>query len=151
MNLKLFAPEPNRARTVLLFIIRDKSVTPIPVVAKILMDDLKSVWDTMSKPEQYKGSSITDFFDVQVRRAVLGARAFAWRHTLQDDVARCRLLWAGCTGRLLRIGRLHVSPCIRQPCSQQGHAKAAFTRHTSVPSPRAASKTCPTVAPTCGT
>ncbi len=75
VNLKLFAPEPNRARTVLLFIIRDKSVTPIPVVAKILMDDLKSVWDTMSKPEQYKGSSITDFFDVQVRRAWRGARA----------------------------------------------------------------------------
>ncbi len=66
VNLKLFAPEPNRARTVLLFVIRDKSVTPIPVVANILMDDLKSVWDTMSKPEQYKGSSIIDFFDVQV-------------------------------------------------------------------------------------
>jgi hypothetical protein len=32
VNLKLFAPEPNRRRTVLLFVIRDKSKTPLSKV-----------------------------------------------------------------------------------------------------------------------
>ena len=32
VNLKLFAPEPNRRKTVLLFVIRDKSKTPLSKV-----------------------------------------------------------------------------------------------------------------------
>lgn len=32
VNLKLFAPEPNRRKTVLLFVIRDKSKTPLEKV-----------------------------------------------------------------------------------------------------------------------
>lgn len=34
VNLKLFAPEPNRRRTVLLFVIRDKSKTPLAKVCE---------------------------------------------------------------------------------------------------------------------
>lgn len=34
VNLKLFAPEPNRRKTVLLFVIRDKSKTPLSKVCE---------------------------------------------------------------------------------------------------------------------
>jgi hypothetical protein len=67
VNLKLFAPEPNRTKTVLLFVIRDKSKTPMDKIREILIDDLAGIWATMSKPPQYVDSSATDFFEVQVR------------------------------------------------------------------------------------
>lgn len=37
VNLKLFAPEPNRRKTTLLFVIRDKSKTPMQRLSEILM------------------------------------------------------------------------------------------------------------------
>jgi hypothetical protein len=35
VNLKLFAPEPNRRRTVLLFVIRDKTRTPLNKLVEV--------------------------------------------------------------------------------------------------------------------
>lgn len=35
VNLKLFAPDPNRKRTVLLFVIRDKTKTPLPKLVEV--------------------------------------------------------------------------------------------------------------------
>ncbi|KAF8071092.1 RHD3 [Scenedesmus sp. PABB004] len=65
VNLKLFAPEPNRKRTVLLFVIRDKSKTPLAKLAEILGEDVHKMWDSISKPPQYADSRIDDFFEVQ--------------------------------------------------------------------------------------
>uniref|UniRef100_A0A383VTW4 Protein ROOT HAIR DEFECTIVE 3 homolog n=1 Tax=Tetradesmus obliquus TaxID=3088 RepID=A0A383VTW4_TETOB len=65
VNLKLFAPEPNRRRTVLLFVIRDKSKTPMAKLAEILAEDVHKMWDSISKPPQYTDSKLEDFFEVQ--------------------------------------------------------------------------------------
>lgn len=146
VNLKLFAPEPNRRKTVLLFVIRDKSKTPLAKVrrqggfprsspsipaarwtcgqawpspdqpgtsalladahqphiqvaprtdarhppmhplhllqphpsplnllqphlraqlAETLGEDVAKMWDSISKPPQYVGSKISDFFEIQ--------------------------------------------------------------------------------------
>ena len=64
VNLKLFAPEPNRRRTVLLFVIRDKSKTPLSKLVEVLSEDVHKMWDTISKPPQYADSKIDDFFEV---------------------------------------------------------------------------------------
>lgn len=66
VNLKLFAPEPNRRRTVLLFVIRDKSKTPLSKLVEVLSEDVHKMWDTISKPPQYEDSKIDDFFEVGV-------------------------------------------------------------------------------------
>lgn len=65
VNLKLFAPEPNRRRTVLLFVIRDKSKTPMAKLAEILAEDVHKMWDSISKPPQYTDSKLEDFFEVR--------------------------------------------------------------------------------------
>ncbi len=65
VNLKLFAPEPNRRRTVLLFVIRDKSKTPLDKLTQILSEDVHKMWETISKPPQYVDSRIDDFFEVR--------------------------------------------------------------------------------------
>lgn len=66
VNLKLFAPEPNRRRTVLLFVIRDKSKTPLSKLVEVLSEDVHKMWDTISKPPQYADSKIDDFFEVRM-------------------------------------------------------------------------------------
>lgn len=54
VNLKLFAPEPNRHRTVLLFVIRDKSPkTPMSKLVEVMEGDVLKIWDTIPKPSQY--------------------------------------------------------------------------------------------------
>jgi hypothetical protein len=65
VNLKLFAPEPNRKRTVLLFVLRDKTRTPLSKLTEQMETDLKNMWDSISKPVNYEGSSISDFFELQ--------------------------------------------------------------------------------------
>ncbi|KAF5828747.1 root hair defective 3 GTP-binding protein-domain-containing protein [Dunaliella salina] len=65
VNLKLFAPDPNRKRTVLLFVIRDKTKTPLNKLIEVMEDDLNKMWDAIAKPPQYEKSKIRDFFDVQ--------------------------------------------------------------------------------------
>ena len=65
VNLKLFSPEPTRRKTVLLFVLRDKTKTPLARLIEQMESDLKSMWDSFSKPVQYEGSSITDFFELQ--------------------------------------------------------------------------------------
>lgn len=69
VNLKLFAPEPNRQRTVLLFVIRDKSKTPLSKLVEVLSEDVHKMWDTISKPPQYVDSKIDDFFEVGAKQS----------------------------------------------------------------------------------
>ncbi|KAG2448827.1 hypothetical protein HYH02_006178 [Chlamydomonas schloesseri] len=65
VNLKLFAPEPDRKKTVLLFVIRDKTKTPLAKLTEVLEADLDRMWDSIAKPAAYAGSKMTDFFQVQ--------------------------------------------------------------------------------------
>ncbi|GFR42392.1 hypothetical protein Agub_g3264, partial [Astrephomene gubernaculifera] len=65
VNLKLFAPEPDRKRSVLLFVIRDKTKTPLPKLVEVLQADLERMWEGIAKPAAYQESKLTDFFEVQ--------------------------------------------------------------------------------------
>jgi hypothetical protein len=60
----LFSPEPDRRRTVLLFVLRDLTKTPLPRLIETMQADLDKMWDSISKPAQYKESKMTDFFEV---------------------------------------------------------------------------------------
>ncbi|KAK9839889.1 hypothetical protein WJX74_009244 [Apatococcus lobatus] len=65
VNLKLFAPAPNRRRTVLLFVFRDRTRTPLPKLVEVWTGDLERMWESIAKPAQFAESSLTDFFEVQ--------------------------------------------------------------------------------------
>ncbi len=47
VNLKLFDPEPDRRRTVLLFVIRDKTRTPLPRLVETMQADLDKMWEAI--------------------------------------------------------------------------------------------------------
>ena len=64
VNLKLFAPAPNRRRTVLLFVFRDRTRTPLPKLIEVWTGDLERMWDSIAKPPQFADSNLTDFFEV---------------------------------------------------------------------------------------
>ena len=86
MNLKLFAPEPNRKKAVLLFVIRDKTKTPMVKLIEVLEQDLTKMWDSISKPPIYKESKLVDFFDVSSRMMeafVTHTEANAHTHSLE--------------------------------------------------------------------
>ena len=65
VNLKLFQPAPNRRRTVLLFVFRDRTKTPLEKLIETWEGDLLRMWEGITKPQQYECSSFNDFFDVQ--------------------------------------------------------------------------------------
>ncbi len=69
--MKLFAPDPSRRRTVLLFVIRDKSKTPLPKLVEVLSEDVERMWEGIRKPEQYAGSAMRDFFEVGCQLALM--------------------------------------------------------------------------------
>ncbi|KAK9834006.1 hypothetical protein WJX81_002422 [Elliptochloris bilobata] len=64
VNLKLFTPAPNKRRTVLLFVFRDRTRTPLPRLVETWEADLAQMWAGITKPPQYEASSFTDFFEV---------------------------------------------------------------------------------------
>lgn len=64
VNLKLFAPAPNKQRTVLLFVFRDRTRTPLPRLIETWETDLHRMWDSITKPPNYEQSSFSEFFEV---------------------------------------------------------------------------------------
>jgi len=66
MNLQLFKEnqELSQTKTLLLFIIRDYIGTPLDKLKATLLSDLDRLWSGITKPEQYKDSQVTDFFDI---------------------------------------------------------------------------------------
>ena len=62
VNLKVFSPEK---KTVLLFVIRDRSKTPFERLVENLRGDLESIWRGITKPERYANSAITDLFELK--------------------------------------------------------------------------------------
>lgn len=53
----------------LLFVIRDKSKTPLSKLVEVLSEDVHKMWDTISKPPQYVDSKIDDFFEVGAKQS----------------------------------------------------------------------------------
>jgi len=64
VNLKLFTPAPNKRRTVLLFVFRDRTKTPLQRLIETWEEDLGQMWASITKPQDYEQYSFTDFFEV---------------------------------------------------------------------------------------
>jgi hypothetical protein len=64
VNLKLFTPAPNRRRTVLLFVFRDMTKTPLQQLKATWEEDLQRMWQSITKPPHYDAYSFSDFFEV---------------------------------------------------------------------------------------
>ncbi|CAL6335281.1 unnamed protein product [Bathycoccus prasinos] len=66
VNLKLFCSNNKTARkkTKLVFVIRDRSKTPIELLEKALKEDVEQVWQSIKKPEHFANSDVSEFFDV---------------------------------------------------------------------------------------
>ncbi|EFJ38064.1 hypothetical protein SELMODRAFT_73603 [Selaginella moellendorffii] len=60
--MRLFTPR----KTTLLFVIRDKTKTPLEVLEPILRVDVEKIWSSVAKPEKYKNTPLSDFFQVEV-------------------------------------------------------------------------------------
>ena len=65
VNLKLFQPSPGARRTVLLFVLRDRTKTPLEKLKETWEADLQRMWDSIAKPPAYENSAIVDFFEIQ--------------------------------------------------------------------------------------
>ncbi|KAM0041212.1 putative P-loop containing nucleoside triphosphate hydrolase [Helianthus debilis subsp. tardiflorus] len=60
--LRLFSPR----KTTLMFIIRDKTRTPLENLEPVLTEDIQKIWDSVPKPEAHKDTPLSEFFNVQV-------------------------------------------------------------------------------------
>jgi protein SEY1 len=65
VNLKLFQPSPGARRTVLLFVLRDRTKTPLDKLKETWEADLNRMWMAIAKPAAYENSQISDFFEIQ--------------------------------------------------------------------------------------
>ncbi|KAK7303534.1 hypothetical protein RJT34_14441 [Clitoria ternatea] len=60
--MRLFSPR----KTTLLFVIRDKTKTPLEHLEPILREDIQKIWDAVRKPEAHKHTPLSEFFNVEV-------------------------------------------------------------------------------------
>ncbi|XP_010272279.1 PREDICTED: protein ROOT HAIR DEFECTIVE 3 homolog 2 [Nelumbo nucifera] len=60
--MRLFSPR----KTTLLFIIRDKTRTPLENLEPVLREDIQKIWDNVSKPQSHKDTPLSEFFNVEV-------------------------------------------------------------------------------------
>ncbi|KAK8469738.1 hypothetical protein PHAVU_005G159600 [Phaseolus vulgaris] len=60
--MRLFSPR----KTTLLFVIRDKTKTPLENLEPVLREDIQKIWDSVPKPEAHKETPLSDFFIVEV-------------------------------------------------------------------------------------
>ena len=70
VNLKLFTPEPNKRKTVLLFVLRDMTKTPLKQLKTTWEEDLHRMWASITKPPDYDSYSFSDFFEVSLRSLI---------------------------------------------------------------------------------
>ena len=66
----------NPRKTTLLFVIRDKSRTPLEKLQSNLREDLDRIWATITKPERHAEAAFDDFFELRFV-ALAGCRVFA--------------------------------------------------------------------------
>ncbi|XP_071728538.1 protein ROOT HAIR DEFECTIVE 3-like [Rutidosis leptorrhynchoides] len=60
--LRLFSPR----KTTLMFVIRDKTRTPLENLEPVLREDIQKIWDSVPKPEAHRSTPLSEFFNVQV-------------------------------------------------------------------------------------
>ncbi|XP_060175649.1 protein ROOT HAIR DEFECTIVE 3 homolog 2-like isoform X1 [Lycium barbarum] len=60
--MRLFSPR----KTTLLFVIRDKTKTPLEYLEPILKEDIQKIWDAVRKPQAHKDTPLSEFFNVEV-------------------------------------------------------------------------------------
>eukprot|EP00249_Psilotum_nudum_P022102 c28372_g1_i1 orf=326-2764(-) len=60
--MRLFTPR----KSTLLFVIRDKTKTPLEILAPILQIDVEKIWDSVFKPEKHKNTPLSEFFNVEI-------------------------------------------------------------------------------------
>nr|CAD1822487.1 unnamed protein product [Ananas comosus var. bracteatus] len=60
--MRLFSPR----KTTLLFVIRDKTKTPMKYLEPVLREDIQKIWSSISKPEAHKETALSEFFNVEV-------------------------------------------------------------------------------------
>ncbi|XP_040385450.1 protein ROOT HAIR DEFECTIVE 3 homolog 1 [Oryza brachyantha] len=60
--MRLFSPR----KTTLLFVIRDKTRTPLEHLEPVLREDIQKIWNSVAKPDAHKDTPISEFFNVQV-------------------------------------------------------------------------------------
>ncbi|KAG6469468.1 hypothetical protein ZIOFF_074185 [Zingiber officinale] len=60
--MRLFSPR----KTTLLFVIRDKTKTPLENLEPVLREDIQKIWDNVPKPEAHKDTPLSEFFNVEV-------------------------------------------------------------------------------------
>ncbi|KAK7294341.1 hypothetical protein RJT34_17230 [Clitoria ternatea] len=60
--MRLFSPR----KTTLLFVIRDKTRTPLENLEPVLREDIQKIWDSVPKPQAHKDTPLSEFFNVEV-------------------------------------------------------------------------------------
>ncbi|KAL5157890.1 Protein ROOT HAIR DEFECTIVE 3 2 [Glycine soja] len=60
--MRLFSPR----KTTLLFVIRDKTKTPLENLEPILREDIQKIWDGVRKPQAHLHTPLSEFFNVEV-------------------------------------------------------------------------------------
>ncbi|XP_061371102.1 protein ROOT HAIR DEFECTIVE 3 homolog 1-like [Gastrolobium bilobum] len=60
--MRLFSPR----KTTLLFVIRDKTKTPLENLEPVLREDIQKIWDSVPKPQAHKETPLSEFFNVEV-------------------------------------------------------------------------------------
>ncbi|KAJ4953653.1 hypothetical protein NE237_030485 [Protea cynaroides] len=60
--MRLFSPR----KTTLLFVIRDKTRTPLENLEPILREDIQKIWDSVPKPQAHQETPMSEFFNVEV-------------------------------------------------------------------------------------
>ncbi|KAG7014019.1 Protein ROOT HAIR DEFECTIVE 3-like 1, partial [Cucurbita argyrosperma subsp. argyrosperma] len=60
--MRLFSPR----KTTLMFVIRDKTRTPLENLEPVLREDVQKIWDSVPKPHAHKDTPLSEFFNVEV-------------------------------------------------------------------------------------
>ncbi|KAL3720857.1 hypothetical protein ACJRO7_005634 [Eucalyptus globulus] len=60
--MRLFSPR----KTTLLFVIRDKTRTPLENLEPVVREDVQKIWDNVPKPQAHKETPLSEFFNVEV-------------------------------------------------------------------------------------
>ncbi|OIW11845.1 hypothetical protein TanjilG_31595 [Lupinus angustifolius] len=60
--MRLFSPR----KTTMLFVIRDKTRTPLENLEPVLREDIQKIWDSVPKPQAHMQTPLSEFFNVEV-------------------------------------------------------------------------------------
>ncbi|KAL9248873.1 ROOT HAIR DEFECTIVE 3-like protein [Drosera capensis] len=94
--LQLFG---TRRKLTLMFIIRDKSKTPLDMLEKMLQEFIQKIWKTIPKPPHVKSTQLSDFFNILVE-ALCGPNEKDGRFELEVASLRKRFFYSTTSGGL---------------------------------------------------